>query len=198
MWWLSLAFAYPEIRMAPSSPTLPKQYQEYIESKGEKYSPLSCTDFAEGMLLCFRYVDGEKLPYVQQQNLEQWDAKLEQIQTSAKDFAKQYVTSDRYTFQKIEGMDGGYWASAKKDGWDASGLFYPAQLQQMVGRKFLMAVPQAGMFLFWGQGNPAIDRVIAIGVKEIYKEAKQPVSPYIYEWGGEKWDVWGEAVESQK
>jgi len=196
LWLLSsIALAYPEIRLAPASTRVVEDYRAYKEKKGSFTSDLACTEFAEGMLMCFRYVDAQKLPYVLESDLERWDATLEQLQVSATDKSVQYVNKDRYTFQTVENVKGGYWASASKDGWDAAALLHPERLKQMLGAEPLVAMPQAGMLLFWGQGNPPLNKAVAIGVKEVYNQASRPISPYIYQWSQGKWVVWGQAVE---
>lgn len=195
---LSQAFAYPEIRPAPMSNDIIEKYRSYQKTNGEKSSALVCQDFAEGLNLCFRYVSETSLAMVHQKDLRKWDATLDQISVSVKDSSLKYIKADRYFFQEMEDRSGGFWASATQDGWDAAGLFHPKMLEDLVGKKVFVAIPQSGMFIFWEQGNPILNKSVAAGVKESYKAASFPISPYIYQWNGEKWVVWGEAIERKE
>jgi hypothetical protein len=199
LWYLiGTAFAYPEIRLAPSSIRVVEDYQIYKKEKGKFTSDLACEKFAEGLMMCFRYVKKENLPYVLENDLKKWDATTEQLLISASDSSAEYVTKERYTMQEIDNVPGGYWASARKDGWDSAALLHPKRLELLLGAKPLVAVPQSGMFLFWREDNPQLNKAVAVGVKEIYNQSSHPVSPYIYHWSQGKWLVWGEAVEQKK
>jgi hypothetical protein len=192
---IGIAFGYPEIRPAPSHSKWTQTYRKRKEKKGTYTSDVACEEFAEGISLCYRYVKGEYLPYVLQNDLQRWDATLEQLRISSRDTSAKFVTKDRYSYQRIPNVSGGYWASSQKDGWDSAGLLHPEKLEALLGAKPLVAVPQAGMFLFWPESNPQLSKAVAIGVKEIYNQASIPVSPYVYHWSQGKWIVWGEAVE---
>lgn len=195
---LAQAFAYPEIRPAPMAVDIVEKYRESQKESGKRGSDLACQDFAEGLKLCFRYVSEASLKMVHEKDLKKWEATLEQLHDSVQDKSGKYVYAKRYQFQEMEDVSGGFWASAMKDGWDAAGLFQPKKLEQLVGKKIFMAIPQSGMFIFWEQGSPNLNKAIATGVKETYKSASFPISPYIYQWNGEKWVVWGEAVEKKQ
>ena len=195
---IGLALGYPEIRLAPSSIRVVEDYRSYKKSKGTYQSDLACEQFAEGLMMCFRYVNKEKLPYVLESNMKEWNAKTEQLLISARDSSIEHVTKERYTLQKVDDVPGGYWASARKDGWDSAALLHPERLEMLLGAKPLVAMPQSGMFLFWREDNPQLNKAVAIGVKEIYNQASHPVSPYIYHWSQGRWLVWGEAVEPKK
>ena len=199
MWLLiGTALAYPEIRLAPGSGTVVEEYRSFMQSQERYKSDLACENFAEGLSMCFRYVHKGKLPYVLESDLKRWDATLMQLTISVTDKSVSYVNKERYTFQQVDDVNGGYWASARKDGWDEAALLHPERLQQLLGSKPLVAVPQAGMFLFWPQGSPQLNRAVTVGVKEIYQQSDQPVSPYVYRWNGDRWVVWGEAVKRKE
>lgn len=195
---IAQAFAYPEIRPAPMVADIVEKYRESQEQIGQKNTDLACQAFAEGLALCFRYVSEKSLQIVHEKDLKKWEATLEQLEVSVQDNSVQYVNAARYQFQEMEDGSGGFWASAQKDGWDAAGLFHPQKLEQLVGKKIFMAIPQSGMFIFWEQGNPTLNKSVAAGVKETYNTARFPISPYVYRWNGEKWIVWGEAVEKKQ
>ena len=194
---LAQAFAYPEVRPAPMHVDIVETYRESQKLSGKKHSDLACQDFAEGLKLCFRYVSESSLKMVQEKDLKKWEATLAQLEVSVQDKSGKYVHAKRYQFQEMEDGSGGFWASANKDGWDAAGLFHPQKLEQLVGKKVFMAIPQSGMFIFWEQGSPLLNKSVAAGVKETYNAASYPISPYVYKWNGEKWVVWGEAVEKK-
>ena len=190
-WLLSLAFAapkIPEIRLAPEAVDVEKHYQEQTGKK------LACQDYIGKMKMCFRYLQKGKLPYVDKKLLKKWKISQLSLLTLAEKNAKLQVTSKRYRFQEIAEIQGGYWISDKKDGWDAAGFLHPKRLTRLLQRKPLVAMPQAGTFLFWEAGNPMLDKVMAVGVREIYDNSEHPISSAIYHYDGAKWMIWGEAV----
>ena len=183
-----MAFANPEYRLAPEAPDVKDEYQR---QRGRK---LVCTAFAEKLQLCYRYEDGKKLPYVTQKDIKKWKIGVEQIHAKAKQKAFSQVQDSRFRFEKISNMSSGYWISDKKDGWDAAALLHPKRLRQLLGRKALVAIPQAGTFIFWEAGNPMLNKIMAVGIREIYDNSNHPVSSSIYHHKDGKWIVWGEAV----
>ena len=198
--WLLLgtALALPDVRLAPSSSRVVEDYRTYKKNKGQYTSDLACAEFAEGLLMCFRYADGERLQYVLQSDVQRWETTTEQLIKETRLASIDQVHKDRFVFQDVENVTGGFWGSAQKDGWEAAGLLHPDRLEQMLGGKVLIAVPQSGTFLFWKDGNPQLNKAVAVGVKEVYNQASHPVSPFVYQWRQEKWVVWGQAVEKKQ
>ena len=192
LWLFSTALATPDIRLAPEAPKVREQYRQFQRGQG-KTGELACHDFAEGLVFCFRQRSGDTLRYLEQADLEGLGLSLEQVSAVSKEAASEHVKPDRYTREEIETL-GFYWRSSVMDGWDAAGFLYPDKLKAMVGGIPLVAIPQQGVFLFWAQGNHALNKAVASGVKEIYLSSSHPVSPFVYRYSKGKWEVWGEAI----
>ena len=50
----------------------------------------------------------------------------------------------------------------------------------------------------WKEGSAEANKMIAVGVNDIYKESPLAVSPDIYKWDGERWRVWARGREQAK
>ena len=46
----------------------------------------------------------------------------------------------------------------------------------------------------WIPGDEELDKVMAVGVRRMFDEAKYPVSDKVYRWHNGEWVVWGEVV----
>ncbi len=73
-------------------------------------------------------------------------------------------------------------------------LFHPQELEKTLGPNFLAAVPADGVFVAWKPGNTETDRVMSVGVQQMYDSLENPVSEWVHRWDGSKWTVWGRAV----
>jgi len=45
----------------------------------------------------------------------------------------------------------------------------------------------------WGAGTPELDHVMAVGVREMYDQLDEAVSPMVHTWDGARWHAFGEA-----
>ena len=61
-----------------------------------------------------------------------------------------------------------------------------------------MAIPAQGTVLFWPSGAAERDKIIAVGVYDIFHSSQVPVSPDIYKWDGERWRVWARGNDQAK
>ena len=56
-----------------------------------------------------------------------------------------------------------------------------------------MAVPCAGVLLFWVPGDADFDKIMAVGVRQMNEACEHSVSNRVYRWKDNRWVVWGEA-----
>jgi hypothetical protein len=190
---LGLAWAAPEVRIAPEGPGIVESHQKFTQSS-DPAERLACGSISEGLELCYRHSEEGKLPYVQQKHLEEWGARTSDLQDLVRLKTVGMVTSDRYSKLTVEGVDDSvYWHSSRKDGLDAVALLHPKEAEAFVGGPVLLAVPEAGMCILWRRGNGDLNMVLSVGVKEMYDKSSHPVSPLVYTWDEEQWVVWGEA-----
>ncbi len=151
-----------------------------------------CEDLAERLSLCFTRVQGDVRRHLTKADLESAGVTKAELRSWARDGAKARVGSERPKSVSIEG-GGKYWTSAEGDGWDVAGLLAPELLVKHLGEGVVVALPQRNSLLAWKSGDTELDTIMAVGVARMYEAAEAPVSPLVYRWDGERWQVWGEA-----
>jgi hypothetical protein len=88
-----------------------------------------------------------------------------------------------------------YWT--QDDAWAAAGFLAPEKVAGVVGTTpMFAAVPTSGAALFWPSGDADTDKVMAIGVHEMFEQLDNGVSPLIFQWDGKKWTAYAEAKPS--
>ena len=163
---------------------------------------LVCHHFADELELCFRYLEEGRLPYLKRESKMALDNTSEDLYRLVRSETKSlmYDPLQIYERKEIPQMKGFYWASNKANGLDCIGLLHPIEMSQLVGGTVLAAVPDSGSCVFWAKENEELQSgynlVLAVGIYKMYQGSKHPVSKQIYEWTGQKWEVWGEAVHS--
>ena len=195
---IGVGFAAPELRLAVESPFVQEDYAEHSKLKGRSFRALACSGITVELNLCFRRVKGESLPYVHRDELSKWGLTQEQALQMVTDLSQRQMKAEHYIKRVIEGTDLVYFSRSNKDGWDPVALLHPQFLKQLVSGEVLVAVPTAGMFVCWKNGNAERNKIMAVGIREQYQQSSHPVSPYVFQWKNNQWQVWGSAVEQQK
>jgi hypothetical protein len=174
----------------------PAQYAAFVEGKGGSASPLACRTLWEGYsLLCFRVWERSKRRWVTEEDLQAWTVSVADLETAVAVQAREMV-STRFEVVPVEGMASTYLRLTDGDGWAASGGLAPEGLAKRLGVPFLAAIPAEGVFVAWAHGDPKLDHVMAVGVRELYDEQPGGVSPFVHAWDGQKWLAFGEAKPS--
>ncbi|MBM74922.1 MAG: hypothetical protein CMK59_05950 [Proteobacteria bacterium] len=191
------------LNWAEATPALRPAFEasELIASsfKGQE---LVCYHFAEDLELCFRYLEGLQLPYLKKNNPIATEHTPEDLYRLVRAETKGLMSNPLEIYEKkeIPDLKGVYWASNKANGLDCVGLLHPVEMSQMIGGTLLAAVPDSGSCVFWAKENEEIQAgynlVLAVGIYKMYENSRHPVSKQIYEWTGQKWDIWGEAIPS--
>ena len=57
-----------------------------------------------------------------------------------------------------------------------------------------MVAPVDGAVFVWLPGNKDLDRIMAVGAKEMFTAAAWPVSPVVHQWDGHRYSSFVEAV----
>ena len=154
----------------------------------------ACQPLAEGLALC--YSCGPQP--IDQAQLDAWGVDLAALTEAASQVALSGLTEGRPVRQEIADMPGQfYWLSGEGDGLDSAGLLHPARLSAIAGTTPIVGVPAQGALLFWIPGDPAVDKVIAVGIRRMFEAAAQPVSDKLYRWHNNAWVVWGEVQLQQ-
>ena len=197
MWMLSM------LMWARANPSLRPAFEasELIASslKGQE---LVCHHFADELELCFRYLEGGRLPYLKRDKKLAVDNSPEDLYRLVRAETKSLMYDPLQIYEKKEvpEMKGAYWASNKANGLDCIGLLHPIEMSQLVGGTVLAAVPDSGSCVFWAKENEELQAgynlVLAVGIHKMYEDSTHPVSKQIYEWTGQKWEIWGEAIQA--
>lgn len=198
MWlalWGAVALAATEVRPVAEPVDVVSAFRAEAAALGRKgdAAELACRDLAEQLMLCF--VAGDERRYVTRAELVAWGEDLAAVEARAKVAALAGFNADRPAMMAVDGLSGRYWLSAEGDGLDAAALLYPERLAAIVGGEPVVAVPAAGVLLMWVPGDKDLDKVMAVGVRQMHDASEHPVSSRIYRWNGQKWVVWGQAVE---
>ena len=77
------------------------------------------------------------------------------------------------------------------------GLLAPESLEAQVGTPVMAAIPSTDVVLFWKAGDPKVDHVMAVGVREIHDASTQAVSPVVFLWDGSEWRAFAEATPTE-
>ena len=71
-------------------------------------------------------------------------------------------------------------------------LLHPEWLG-LVGEEVLVAVPARGALVVWTPGDSEVDKVVAVGARQMFEQLDHPVSPLVLRYDAEGWSVWGQA-----
>lgn len=151
-----------------------------------------CDDLSERLALCYTWVEAGVRRYVTRAELAAWGLDREALRARAVAGAAGRVGASRPAPVAVEG-GGQYRLSAEGDGWDVAALLQPEALRAQLGGQPVVAVPQRNTLLAWRSGDAELDTIMAVGVKRMHEAAEAPVSPLLYAWDGDSWEVWGEA-----
>jgi hypothetical protein len=172
------------------------QYRDHARSKGRSGADatLACRNFAEELLLCFRWKDGERIARLTDADLTRMGVGLVEIEAQATRLSELAVTAARFTQRTVPDVEGSYFVSEVGDGMDAAPFLAPMALEQVLGARPVLACPADGGVIAWVPGQADLDKIVAVGVRKAHDSASHPVSPRVYVWDGAGWVVWGEAV----
>jgi hypothetical protein len=174
-------------------------YTAAVAARGRKglAAQLDCRPAFDGLLLCLTLVEDGGWRYATAADLEVWGLDSEQAHRQAAERLRRLPLTGHLAAQAIEGVDGQYHAARLDDGQDAFPLLVPEALAQFLGGSPVVAVPAQGAFIAWVPGKPQLDKVVAVGIRRMHDGAKHPVSPRIYRWSEDGWEVWGEAKKPE-
>ena len=192
---LAVADVPNSVRPSVAPWNIDAQHQQWSERKKKPVAPIACEVFwQDEAKLCFRIVTGLKREWVTQKHLSDWGVDLKALKALMIARGKVPVAGQLKSIP-IAGMSHAYWAATNVDGW-ASGVLLDQPLLTSLGAGVLLAaVPAHGLVLVWKGGNAVVDKVVAIGVQELYASRKGAVTPTIYRYSDGEWVPFGVAVK---
>ncbi len=194
----SAVAAEPVVLPALAPSDAPTQYASWLAETGRPRAELACDPlWKDAALLCFKVQIGNKRRWVTRADLAKWKWDLPELRRRVTEAARQHDTSLPNP-AAVPGLDGAtYWIASGGDGWATAALLDPVALaERLGGGPFLVAVPLETVLIAWKPGNADLDRVIAVGVREMYDGQEGPVSAVIHLWDGERFTAFGEAKPS--
>jgi hypothetical protein len=173
----------------------PQQYADWLQETGAPPVRLACDALWAEALVCFKVVDGSRRRWVTEADAKNWGVDVPGLRRVVTDRARQKL-AQAPKVMTVEGMPKSkYWLSAEGDGWAAAGVLAPDTLASRIGgAPLLVATPVDGVLLVWKPGDADLDRVLAVGAKEMHDASDSPVTPVVHGWDGTRWFSVVEAV----
>jgi hypothetical protein len=201
MWWIYWILHVPALAAVPDAvrPSIApwdiqEQHNRWRQQQGEPAQVLACRTFwTDQAKLCFRIVHGDRRQWVTESHLGPWGVDFDGLKKTVVENGALAIHRQLKPVP-IPGMSEQYWLASNEAGWSAGVLLQPTAFAAVgSGTNLMAAVPAHGIVLLWQGGNPEVDKVVAIGVREIYATEAGAVTPLIYWWTGSDWTVFGEA-----
>ncbi len=162
------------------------QYAAYLTGKGLPVSELACEPlWSEAVQVCLKAVHDGKLTRVRRGDPGSDSLPAVRAEASAWVRAELEVVA-------VEGMPS-YRRLRDAHGRAVFGALDPTVLGEELGLPVLVGLPSTGVLVAWASGEPKMDTVMAVGVREMHDAAADPVSPVVFGWDGDRWFPFAEA-----
>lgn len=171
---------------APEGSDAPTLFREQTQGDAAARA-LVCDPVVDGLVLCFRVETAGTRRYVTEADLVAWEID----RAALREAAASALTESPLTRVEIEG-GGHYWQATAAPGREGTVLLHPEWLEP-VGTDVLVAVPARGALVAWSAGDPELDKIVAVGARQMFDELDHPVSPVVLRYRGGAWTVWGQA-----
>lgn len=175
--------------------------EDYFQAQtGEvKKIPL-CSPIGEQLLGCVwgRQTKSEPFALIHLNEVSSFSQSRDSLWEEAKSQLKVEVNPTRYQKTAIAKTNYSYWVSNQYDGHDAAALLHPRLLSGFLTEDILMSIPAQGTVIFWEKSSPEQNKIIAVGIHDLFEASEVPVSPNIYQWDTDRWVVWARAKVKDK
>lgn len=200
--WFALAIAgVPDtVRPAPAPEELPAQFAAWARSKARTGEQLVCEALWRGStVLCFEVIEGESRRWVTTRDLASWGIEPAAFFDSQRARATAEAAKVTLNPLRVEGIPGEYFEVDASARWHAAGLVAPEVLRERLkAETFLVVAPVAGVVLVWVPGDPRLDKVIAVGAREMFDAGDLGVSPVVHQRLPGRWAPFAEAKAKGK
>ncbi len=169
------------------------QYTEWSEKAGQE-GTIQCDEiWPDQVRLCFRIWEGKSRRWMVESETATAGIRPEDLRGHVLGQGTRILTALEEVH--VDGMPHTYWQLRDGDGWAVLGALQPAEVARRMGAReaIHMALPAQGVLVAWAAGTPELDHVMAVGVREMYEQMSDVVSPVIHTWDGESWSAFGEA-----
>jgi hypothetical protein len=200
MWWTWWLGASQEAALRPvvAPADVDERFARHQLAEGRLPEHLACTplwpSYAE---LCFRVWEDGQRRWVTVGDAAKWSLPPDALARAVARRAPEHLRDAEMV--QVEGMEARYLRLVDGDGWAAAGLLRPGGLSERLGGlPIRVAVPADSVLLAWRAGDADLDRVMAIGVRELYDATPGPVTPKVFTWDGDRWTPFGEAAPTPR
>jgi len=200
--WIALAgvsmAAVPDgIRPVATDLAAPLRYRRHLEATGEPPSDLACDILLPGaLMLCFRVWEDGALSWVDASDLARWQETTASLRAHV--VARSAEQVNEAPLVGVRGLAARYVQHASGEGWAVAGLLAPEALAARAGgRPVRAALPGQDVLVAWAAGTPELDKVMAVGVRELFDKRPRPLTPRVFQWDGGAWLPFGEAVPAE-
>jgi hypothetical protein len=182
------------LRPVAADTDAPLRFAAWRASRGLPPETLACEPTVpKAALLCFRVWEKGSRRWVTTADLQRWSTDLPQLRAALSAEARAKVAAA--SLVPVEGALQTYLRLVDGDGWAAAGLLVPdAVATRLGGAPVRISVPAEGILLAWKPAGPDLDRILAVGARELYDTQQGSVSPAIFTWDGRTWAPFGEAI----
>jgi hypothetical protein len=181
------------LRPVVGSADVGERFVRWLGEQGLAPEHLVCEPvWPEVAQLCFRVWDQGKRRWVVGRDLATWGVDEPGLRAAVTPLAEAHLSAAELV--PIGGTAASYLRLVDGDGWAAAGLLRPDLLvQKLGGGPIRVAVPAESVLVAWKAQGEDVDRIMAVGVRELFDTTKNPVSPKVETWDGLKWEPFGEA-----
>lgn len=181
------------VRPAVVGLDVPLAVAAWRQREGLPADALACEPLWPGAtLLCWRVWEDGRRRWVLGSDLERWAADAAALRAAVVKAAEARLEGAERV--PVGGMEASWHRHVDGD-WAAAGVLLPDALAAKVGGlPVRVGVPGDGVLVAWKGGDPDLDRVMAVGVREIFDAQPVRVTPHVWQWDGRAWSPFGEAV----
>jgi hypothetical protein len=147
-----------------------------------------CRPFAEGVHLC---------AVVEEAGTRRMATRADGVALPAAEAAvraRASATLATLERRSVDGAAGTLWVRARGDGQDHDPLVDPEALARRVGTPLVVAAPTRDLLVAWNAGDPAFDRIVAVGILKACETDAACASALAWRWDGATWRTWGKAT----
>ena len=189
LWLLTAAWADVPDGVVPITAPVDAQqrFDEHRQHKGLPASVLACdVVWPDVLQVCFRIRDGEVMRFVHAADLAAWGIDGAGFRAVMAARASERLPAGLVAAPVTDMEGASYWYSAGQAGWECGGLLAPDAVAATAGSPMLVAMPRPDVLLAWPAGNEDLNRVMAIGVREMH-DAGEGLLATVYQYGQDGW-----------
>ena len=202
MVWLVMAWVVRSGAIEPIEPIepiamtsdAPSRYAAWQGERGPPADELHCdTVWSDAIDVCYRARGGATPRWMHRSDVAALRGGADGLRSRVDVEAAAVV--GRAAWVRVGGMAHRYLSLTTPDGWAVAGLLRPDVLSKRLGGvPIRVAMPAQGLLVAWKPSCFELDRVMAVGVRELYEEQPRRLSPKVFQWDGTSWSAFGQAV----